>query len=276
MNDSSKPQANPMGNLLRRWKRFALGLLMPSLGLLGCSTLIAPPKSLETHANYQQAMATFDSVLKKHVDAQGRVNFAAIAQAPGALESVVRFVAQESPATRPAVYDTPEKVLAYHINAYNALAMYAVVKEGIPKALTGFTFFRFFLFNRVVVGGESMSLYSYENKVIRKLGDPRIHFALNCMSVGCPQLPQDIFEPSKLNQQLEAEAREFFADPRQLALKDNVMMVSEILKFFTEDFLAVAPSLQAYVNKYAPKPVPLDSKVEFIKYDWTVNRWPNT
>lgn len=272
MNDSSKPQTN----LLMRLIRIAVVFLLPSLGLLGCSTLIEPPKATQAPATYPQAMAMFDAVLKKHVDAQGRVNFAAIAQSPGALESVVRFVAQESPATRPAVYDTPEKVLAYHINAYNALAMYAVVKEGIPKSLTGLTFFRFFLFNRVVVGGESMSLYSYENKIIRKLGDPRIHFALNCMSVGCPQLPQDIFDPARLNQQLEGEAREFFADPRQLVVKDNVVMVSEILKFFTEDFLAVAPSLPIYINKYAPKPVPLDGKVEFIKYDWTVNRWPNT
>ncbi|MDH4395020.1 MAG: DUF547 domain-containing protein [Limnobacter sp.] len=276
MNTPSKFQVSPEGNTLSRWIRLALTLLLPSLGLLGCSTLIAPPQSAESAASYQQAMATFDAVLKKHVDAQGRVNFVAIAQAPQALESVVRFIANESPANRPAVYDTPQKVLAYHINAYNALAMYAVVKEGIPQALKGFTFFRFFLFNRVVVGGESMSLYSYENKIIRKLGDPRIHFALNCMSVGCPQLPQDIFEPTKLNQQLDAEAREFFADPRQLVVKDNVVMVSEILKFFTEDFLAAAPSLQAYINKYAPTPVPMDSKIEFIKYDWTVNRWPNT
>lgn len=272
MSQPGKTQINP----LIRCIRFALALLLPGLGLLGCSTLILPPPQAQNPASYQQAMATFGGVLKKHVDAQGRVNFAAIAQAPQELESVVKFIASESPANRADIYNTPEKVLAYHINAYNALAMYAVVKESIPKELKGFTFFRFFLFNRVVVGGESMSLYSYENKVIRKLGDPRIHFALNCMSVGCPRLPREVFEPSTLNTQLDTEARQFFSDPRQLVVKDNVVMVSEILKFFTEDFLAAAPSLQAYINKYAPQAVPLDSKVEFIKYDWTVNRWPNT
>jgi hypothetical protein len=50
--------------------------------------------------------------------------------------------------------------------------------------------------------------------------------------------------------------------------------VSEILKFYTEDFLAKAPSLAAYVNRYREVKVPEDYAVGFIAYDWTINRQP--
>jgi hypothetical protein len=213
-------------------------------------------------------------MLARHVDAQGRVNFAAIAKAPQQLESVVQFIAEESPANHPERYPTANAIKAYHLNAYNALAMYAVVQEGIPNALKGYTFARFFLLNTVNVGGQSQSLYAYENKIIRKLGDPRVHFALNCMSVGCPSLPQQPFSADTLDAQLDKEARAFFAAPKHLRVEGNTVYVSEILKFFTQDFLDVAPSLPAYINRYAPSPVPLDAKVQFIPYDWSINRQP--
>ena len=55
---------------------------------------------------------------------------------------------------------------------------------GIPETLAGVRKIGFFALGKVQVGGEAISLYDYENKVIRPLGDARIHFALNCMSVG--------------------------------------------------------------------------------------------
>jgi hypothetical protein len=54
----------------------------------------------------------------------------------------------------------------------------------------------------------------------------------------------------------------------------RVVRISEILSFYTEDFLADAPSLVAYVNRYRPAPVPEDYEVEFIDYDWRINNQP--
>lgn len=258
---------------LTRLLTIAFTWFLPGLGLLGCSTLIKPPENTAQPATWAQAMQTFDHILRTNVDDQGRVNFAAIAKQPAALESVVQAIAEQSPATRPDLFDTPDKVLAYHINAYNALAMYSVIQEGIPQQLTGLTFFRFFLFNRVVVGGQTTTLFDYE-KTIRKLGDPRIHFALNCMSKGCPRLPNTVFKPENLNEELDAQTRLFFSEPRNLTVQGNTVTLSEILKFYTGDFLAKAPSLLDYVNRYAPQPVPTNAQIEFRKYDWTVNRWP--
>jgi len=102
--------------------------------------------------------------------------------------------------------------------------------------------------------------------------------ALNCMSIGCPRLPREAFTPERLNEQLDREAKLFYNESRNVQVDDanKVLRLSEILKFYTADFLAAAPSLAAYVNKYRDSKVPEDYKVEFIPYDWTINRQPGT
>ena len=118
-----------------------------------------------------------------------------------------------------------------------------------------------------------MSLYALENNVIRPLGDERMHFALNCMVVGCPRLPRTAFAPEKLDAQLDNEARRFFAETRNLQIlpERRLARVSAILEFYSEDFLAKSPTLIAYVNRYAPGAIPEDFAIEFVAYDWTVN-----
>jgi len=64
--------------------------------------------------------------------------------------------------------------------------------------------------------------------------------------------------------------------PYLLTLPKHVLRLSEILQFYTADFLAVAPSLASYVNRYRVALVPENYEVEFIPYDWTINRQPGT
>jgi hypothetical protein len=217
-------------------------------------------------------------VLERHVDAQGRLDFAAIARNRADLDRFVAYIYDISPESQPALFAGPAQVLAYHLNAYNALALHKVLERGIPRTLAGWRKLSFFYFGPVQVGGNRMSLWHYENRVIRPLGDPRIHFALNCLSVSCPRLPREPFLPERLDEQLEREARAFFADPRNLQVDHarEQVLLSAILQFYTEDFLAAAPSLLAYVNRYSPQPVPETYAVRFAPYDWTINRQPGT
>ena len=154
--------------------------------------------------------------------------------------------------------------------------MHKVIASGIPETLAGWRKIGFFALGKVRVGGVAVSLYDYENQVIRPLGDARVHFALNCMSVGCPRLPREVFRPETLDRQLDREARLFFDDWRhvQIDTARGVLRLSQILEFYPEDFLATAPSLPAYVNRYRSVRVPEHLNVEFIPYDWTVNRVP--
>ncbi len=219
------------------------------------------------------ALAHWSAVLKAFVNDRGEVDFHRLAKNPADLNAFVDYVAKVSPESAPALFPTREARLAYHINAYNALSMYNVIDSGIPKSLSGLGKVWFFGFKKFTVGGRAMSLYTYENDVIRPVGDERVHFALNCMSVGCPRLPTVPFAARDLDKQLDREARRFFAEPRNLELvpATKTVRLSEILKFYQEDFLRRSPNLIAYVNQYAPEKIPENYQTEFIDYDWTVN-----
>jgi hypothetical protein len=246
-----------------------------ALVVSGCASVPRPSEqSIAVNRVAQPPYEIWARVLNRFVDNEGRVNFLAAAKDRADLNQFVAYVYDIGPNNHPELFPTKEHVLAYHINAYNALAMHKVIEEGVPRSLSGFKKVSFFLFGPVRVGGERISLYAYENKVIRALGDERVHVALNCMSVSCPRLPREPFLPATLEAQLERESIRFFNEQRNASVDElrKTVTISEILKFFPEDFLAKSPSLIAYVNRYRAVKVPEDFKVEFRDFDWTVNR----
>lgn len=216
------------------------------------------------------------AVLERHVDDAGRVDFRGLAENIEPLLRYLKYVAEAGPGSHPELFPTARHAIAHHINAYNALSMFNVIDYGYPESLGGLTKVKFFALRRFRIGGEWLSLYAYENDVIRPLGGARVHVALNCMARGCPRLPRAPFTGAGLDTELDRESRRFFNEARNVAVDDarKVVRVSELLDFFTEDYLADAPSLIAYVNRYRETPVPETYRVEFIDYDWTVNRQP--
>lgn len=243
------------------------GFAMLAGGLLaGCATLQPPP------AMPGDPDAAWTQVLRDRVDERGRVDFAGLARQPAALDAYVAFIGMTAP---DSIADRASRI-AYLVNAYNALAMWNVVQAGIPERLSLLGRVGFFKATRMVVGGQAISLYDFENDVIRPLGEERVHFALNCMVVSCPRLPRRPFTGPGLEAELDAATRLFFAEPRNLQVDDaaRVMRVSAILDFYTRDFLARAPDLPAYVSRYRTPPVPPGYRTEFLDYDWTINRQP--
>ncbi len=249
-------------------------LFLAVLLLSGCAS-VPRPASISAQVG-PPPYETWERVLTKFVDDQGRVNFAAAAKDRADLDRFVAYVYDNGPNNQPQLFPTSAHALAFHINAYNALAMHNVIESGIPDSLSGWKKVDFFYLRKVQVGGEPISLYEYENKVIRAFGEPRIHVAVNCMSIGCPRLPREPFLAEKLDAQLDREAKRFFNESRNISVDDpaKLLSLSEILSFYTSDFLAKAPSLAAYVNRYRDAKVPESYAIRFIPYDWTINRQP--
>ena len=259
-------------------KRLCKSLLAGLVALLtGCATLVPPPAAGTSPSTGTVVQATADAawarVLQRFVNDQGEVDFDALAGDRADLDTMLRHVADTSPET---LVGWPAR-LSWMINAYNALSMFNVVDSGIPATHAGVNKLRFFIGRQFMVGGQWWSLYGFENDVIRplgrELGDPRLHFALNCSAVSCPVLPRRPFTAAGLGQELERESRAFFARPDNFRIDHpgRTVWLNEILDFYTRDFVPVpAANLIAYANRYAPQQAPEDYQVRFTPYDWTV------
>lgn len=247
-----------------------------ALGLLSLISTATPAPALDAATAAMSIgdwEAAWTKVLTRTVDDAGRIDFDSLRQDRVDLDRVVAFVAAADPVSQPQRFPDKNSRLAYYINAYNALAMYGVVQAGVPESLGGLTKFTFFYLRTFTVGGNPISLYKFENDVIRPLGEERVHFALNCMVVSCPRLPRFAFSAAALDGQLDTAARQFIGATRNVWLDHakREVWLSAIFDFYTEDFLAHAPILIAYVNRYRAAQVPSDFKVRFLEYHWTVN-----
>ena len=250
-------------------------LLAISVALLSaCSTVVKVSQPDAPLLPLAQAQQGYAAVLQRYVNDQGEVDFAALRDDKSAtglpsLEAYVQAIA----ATPLQAAPTADARLAHMVNAYNALSMYNVIASGIPASHAGFSKVTFFLLRKFNIGGTDLSLFAFENDIIRKLNEPRIHFALNCSAVSCPVLPRTPFTADKLGDELERETRAFFARPENLRVDhaQRTVYFNEILKFYTEDFTpAHASSLIAYAQRYTSTSLPADYQVAFTPYDWTV------
>jgi hypothetical protein len=269
----------------RTWKDsclrmvFACRVLLLGFLMTGCATVVQPPSLSQSGSEIpsdELALQLWAKVLQSSVDGLGRVDFYYLKRNPASLNEYVAYLSRVSPKSNPEKFPAAEDRLAYYINSYNALAMYGVIADNFPEDFQSlWDRAGFFKFTRFNIGGEEISLYDYENDVIRPLGDPRIHFALNCMVKACPRLPQTPFKAENLDATLDRLAREFVnhGGHVQVLPSAGLVRVSEIFRFYKKDFVnpETASSLIAYINKYRDVPIDENLNVEFIAYDWTVN-----
>src|SRR5215813_7615381 len=243
------------------------------LSLVSIATLVPARDAATTNLSVGEWEVLWTNVLIRHVDDSGRIEFGALSRNHADLDRVVAFIAAIDPTSQPERFPDRQSRLAFYINAYNALAMCGVVQAGVPESLGGLTKFTFFYLRTFTIGGKSISLYKFENDVIRQLGDETVHFALNCMVVSCPRLPRVAFSGAALDGQLDTAARTFVGDSRNVWIEHakREVWLSAIFDFYTADFLAHAPSLIAYVNRYRALQIPSDFKVRFLEHHRTVN-----
>ena len=243
--------------------------------------------------------ADFAAFLARHVDDEGRVDYVAASADRADLDRYLAAVAVASPDRTPERFPTEDARLAYWINAYNAsvisvvLAHYPIesVQDVRAPLVLRWLLPRgagFFGFERLTFGGATTSLYYLEHRVIRKrFAEPRVHFALNCASRGCPRLPPTPFTAEGLSEELERETREFFAETRNARFdpEARTLHLSSILDWFEGDFMrwletehpTRTPSLLEYVRLHAPSALRDqlagcdDCAVAFVPYDWSLN-----
>jgi len=211
-------------------------------------------------------------VLREYVDDQGRVDYEKLQKNRADLDG---FVEQVRNANILEMSDSEQK--AFWINAYNAITLKTVIDHYPVKSIRYINFGLVWKMPKQVAHVER-SLGDIEHKILRPLGDPRVHFALNCASIGCPNLPDKPFYPHQLDKQLDDETRRFMNDPEKVRLDraTNTLYHSELLNWYEDDFLVVAEDKLSYIKTYLNEEdrAYLDAhKVTLrkIKYDWGLN-----
>lgn len=217
----------------------------------------------------------FDTLLKRHVDEQGVVNYKGFMLDSTELETYLLLISENPP---DGTTWSREEQLAYWINAYNAFTIKLIVDHYPVNSIRDIgPSLEIPLVNTVwhleffEIGGQPASLDEIEHKILRKkFVEPRIHFAINCASVSCPILLNSAFTAEKLEEQLERVTRSFINDPSRNELGRESAEISSIFFWFKEDFTRNG-SLIEFINRYSDVPLQPTTKISFKEYDWNLN-----
>ena len=249
----------------------------------GAKVIVGPQWAANERVTIDQIdHRSWDALLQKHVDAQGMVNYSAWKASPGDLQSLDAYLASLSRAV-PSLQASRAGQLAFWINAYNAVTVRGILREYPTSSIRDHTA-KVFGYNiwddlLLVVGDQKISLNDMEHKILRKMDEPRIHFAIVCASIGCPTLSSRAFMPQTIDGQLTSNAQCFFADPEKFQYDDQAgrIRVSPILKWFAEDFGANAVAQMAAIAPYLPDTAAQQlarsgqAQVSYLDYDWDLN-----
>lgn len=248
-------------------------VLAAAVGLGACaveSPYVPPPFTGEGTPLHPPEEA-WARVLKASVDADGRVDFNALIAAHADLDRYVAWIYERSPERWPELYRTRAHVVAFHVNAYNALALYNLLQAGVPAAPPASDRRRLFGKRKLLVGGQPLTLDEYRAQV-RALGEPRVNFAITSHFGHEPRLAREPYRAQVLDAQLDRAARAFFNDERLLRVDAGAraLVFSPVVQACAPDLLRVAPSLAAYARRYRDGDVPSGYAERFAEPDWTL------
>lgn len=249
--------------------------------------------------SFDQSHSIYDSVLKKYVK-NGRVDYKGFKASEEEFDTYLRDLGSVS--ERDYTNWSQEEKLAFWINAYNAFTIKAVIDNYPIKG----SVFSIYPRNSILqidgvwdklqfqAVGKTVTLEEIEHEILRKqFNEPRIHFAIVCASLGCPDLRSEAYSADIINEQLESAAIEFVNNPEKgvkINTADKVVKISKIFKWFGEDFIqgfgntelfkdidikerAVFNFIRNHVESQEERAF-LESnqfKISYLNYDWILN-----
>jgi len=227
--------------------------------------------------------ARWSTLLTAIVTANGKVDYTRLAAERAQLDEFIDMLAGTSPDSHPEVFPTEEHRLAYWINAYNAFTLHAILAEYPISSVWRTRHGQFFQRRRHIAGGRAVSLDDVEHHILRgQFAEPRIHFAINCGSNGCPPMRPSAYEGSDLHVTLRAATEQFLHSEWNCRIDHTArrIFVSRIFKMYAEDFAGTRGSTQDYrmgVLRFVAQHIGLsvDSianyEVVYNIYDWGLN-----
>ncbi|MDE0037701.1 MAG: DUF547 domain-containing protein [Gammaproteobacteria bacterium] len=260
------------------------------LMIVGCAAAVqaaAPPELIpmwnasdetntETvdHGPWQEIL---DAHLQEHPSGVNRFDYAGLkanADNRKKLTSYLMGLTQRDP--RALALDEQK---AYWINLYNGLTVHVIVGrypvDSIRDIKSGLLTPGPWEMELITIQGQKLTLDNIEHGILRPIWkDPRIHYAVNCASIGCPNLSPEAYRSDNLERLLENGAREYVNHPRGMSVDDGDLVVSSIYDWFKVDFGDNDEGVFAHLRQYAtPENAQmLEGHDDFDDaYDWALN-----
>ncbi len=280
-----------MSNHVNRVNRafIACALVITLSGFASLESIFAPKADLwerwnrhdetsTTHVNH----AKWSQFLQKYVETDqsglNRVKYGQVSdEDANALKAYIAELGQV-----PINSLNKQEQLAYWINAYNAVTIGLVLEHYPVKSIKdidlGGGFFSSGPWSQKLfeVDGEKLSLNEIEHRVLRPIWkDPRIHYAVNCASISCPNLQKQAFTSKNTEALLDQGARTYINGSYNISIKDGKLSLSKIYTWFQGDFGSSDAAVLEHVRKYA-SPETTEKLANFTSitdytYDWGLN-----
>ncbi len=201
-------------------------------------------------------------LLKKYVDDEGKVDYKGFLQEKSKLDDYLHALSKQVPTNDWSV----KEQLAYYINLYNAQTVNLILRNYPLKSIKDID--RPWAKDFIKIGDKDFSLGALEHSILRKMNEPRIHFAINCASASCPKLINEAYIPEKLDGQLEEATRSFINSDNNSISQDKLEL-SRIFKWYKRDFKD--GELIQYIIPYTEIKIDLKTKIKYKEYDWSLN-----
>ncbi|TYA53110.1 DUF547 domain-containing protein [Formosa maritima] len=207
---------------------------------------------------------SWNEFLQKHVNNSGDVNYKSIIKNQRLLLNSLNDFSKNQPNNS----WSKEEKLAYWINAYNAFTIKLIIDKYPIKSIKDIK--KPWEEKFIPIEKQLMSLNEIEHNILRKLDEPRIHFAIVCASKSCPKLLNEAYTPSKLDHQLTIATEEFLSDNTKNNVSEDNIKLSKIFKWFSEDFTQNG-SLIDFLNQYSKIEISPKANRSFLDYNWDLN-----
>ena len=218
--------------------------------------------------------ASYNVFLAKYVTQKNGINLVAYEDVSEADERALEAYIQTLSNTDISTYSAAEQQ-AYWYNLYNAQTVDLILNNMPLESIRQIS--RPWDQKLLTVNGRKMSLNDVEHETLRKQFDePRVHFAVNCASIGCPNLKMTAWEADTLDADLTKASQDYVRSPRGITIDaEGKVDASEIFKWYRDDFGSNEKEMLSYLAQFAEGPTKSTlesaSKVDDWDYDWSLN-----
>ncbi len=162
---------------------------------------------------------------------------------------------------------------AYWVNLYNAITVDLILDNYPVSSITKLGgFFSFGPWGKEIIeiNGQALSLNDIEHRILRPIwNDPRTHYAVNCASLGCPNLQTVAFTAENTNALLDRAAKAFILSEKGVKVEGDTAQLSSIYDWFAVDF-GGEDKLFEHISQYAPQYMGFSGNITY-DYDWALN-----